>query len=84
MLIQGNSFDESSQIRALRSTSTNAGEYFDTSFDASDIIPSNGGNEAFEEDDVDNNDDNDDVVHILGKSPLPKSREQDMLDNSLR
>ena len=64
-------------MRALRSTSTAAGQDFDTSFDASDIIPSNGG-EVF--------DDDEDVVHVLqgGKSPLPPSHEQDRLDNSLR
>ena len=75
----GNSFDDSSQMRALRSTSTAAGQDFDTSFDASDIIPNNGtGAEVF--------DDDDDVVHVLqgGKSPLPPSPEQDRLDNSLR
>ena len=75
-----NSFDDSSQMRALRSTSTAAGQDFDTSFDASDIIPNNGGggHEVF--------DDDDDVVHVLqgGKSPLPPSQEQDRLDNSLR
>jgi len=83
----GNSFDESSQMKPLRSTSTAGGggslapsgrggesrnQEFDTSFDAS-----NGG-EAF--------DDDEDVVYTLqgGKSPLPPSKEQDMLDSSLR
>ena len=73
-------------MRPLRSTSTagGAGNDFDTSFDASDIIPnerSNGrrsGSSVF--------DDDDDVVQILqgGKSPLPPSEAQDRLDNSLR
>jgi len=66
----GNSFDESSQLKPLRSTSTAGGNPdFDTSFDAS-----NGG------------DDDEDVVYTLqgGKSPLPPSKEQDMLDSSLR
>jgi len=70
----GNSFDESSQMKPLRSTSTQGGNPdFDTSFDAS-----NGGGEAF--------DDDEDVVYTLqgGKSPLPPSKEQDMLDSSLR
>ena len=65
-------------MKALRSTSTAGGNQdFDTSFDASDIIPSNGG-EVF--------DDDEDVVYTLqgGKSPLPPSKEQDMLDHSLR
>lgn len=86
----GNSFDESSQMKPLRSTSTAGGggvggslapsggggesrnQEFDTSFDAS-----NGG-EAF--------DDDEDVVYTLqgGKSPLPPSKEQDVLDSSLR
>ena len=86
-IISGNSFDESSQMKPLRSTSTAGGggslapsgrggesrnQEFDTSFDAS-----NGG-EAF--------DDDEDVVYTLqgGKSPLPPSKEQDMLDSSLR
>jgi len=63
----GNSFDESSQMKPLRSTSTQGGNPdFDTSFDAS-----NGGGEAF--------DDDEDVVYTLqgGKSPLPPSKEQD-------
>ncbi len=71
-------------MRPLRSTSTaggGAGNDFDTSFDASDILPNNNGRSGsslF--------DDDDDVVHILqgGKSPLPPSEAQDRLDNSLR
>merc|ERR1711988_765261 len=58
-------------MKPLRSTSTAGGHPdFDTSFDAS-----NGG-EAFD----------DDVVYTLqgGKSPLPPSKEKDMLDSSLR
>ena len=88
IIISGNSFDESSQMKPLRSTSMAGGggvggslapsggesrnQEFDTSFDAS-----NGG-EAF--------DDDEDVVYTLqgGKSPLPPSKEQDMLDSSLR
>ena len=90
VIISGNSFDESSQMKPLRSTSTAGGggvggslapsggggesrnQEFDTSFDAS-----NGG-EAF--------DDDEDVVYTLqgGKSPLPPSKEQDVLDSSLR
>ena len=77
------SFDESSNMRPLRSTSTGGGigNDFDTSFDASDIIPNlNNGRSAS------SMDDDDDVVHILqgGKSPLPPSEAQDRLDNSLR
>ena len=70
-------------MRPLRSTSTGGGigNDFDTSFDASDIIPNlNNGRSAS------SMDDDDDVVHILqgGKSPLPPSEAQDRLDNSLR
>ena len=79
------SFDDSSNMRPLRSTSTaggQAGNDFDTSFDTSDILPNNNGRRSgssvF--------DDDDDVVQILqgGKSPLPPSEAQDQLDNSLR
>ena len=76
------SFDDSSNMRPLRSTSTGGGigNDFDTSFDASDIIPNNNGRSGS------SMDDDDDVVHILqgGKSPLPPSEAQDRLDNSLR
>ena len=78
------SFDDSSHMRPLRSTSTagGAGHDFDTSFDASDIAPNNngrsGGSSVF--------DDDEDVVQVLqgGKSPLPPSEAQDVLDNQLR
>ncbi len=76
------SFDDSSQMRPLRSTSTVGGHDYDTSFDASDIIPNNNGRpggsgEVF--------DDDEDVVHVMGgKSPLPPSEAQDRLDDSIR